>query len=529
MKAGRATAPIGFAGGAADAHEHFGGPRVHVGEEWLAELRAVCAGVETSPAATAEAGRDWWPLTLRWALDGATPARPAAVARPVDVAEVAAVVALCAESGIPVTAAGGRSGVCGGSIPVYGGVALDTCGLVGILAVDGDSLLVDVAAGTFGPDLERELQADHGLTIGHWPQSIDLATVGGWIACRGAGQYSTRYGKIEDIVAGLEVVLPSGDVIRTGAMAGAGPRSAMGPDLTQLFVGSEGTLGVITAARLRAHPVAPAEQRLAYGFASFEAGLDAMRRTLRRGATPAVVRLYDERESRRSFDTATNVLIVLDEGDPAIVGAAMAVLGDECDSAGADRLDDALVERWLSHRNDVSALAAVTEAGIVVDTIEISAPWTALPSIYAAAVAALEAIDGCLAATAHESHAYPDGACLYFTFAGRKPSGDSQDAPPPAKVPDLIGTEAPADDGWAEDFYRAAWGAVLAATRVHGGSISHHHGIGLVRGPYLAEALGGGYGVLESLKKALDPAGVLNPGKLGFASRFGPPAWTAEP
>ena len=138
-----------------------------------------------------------------------------------------------------------------------------------------------------------------------------------------------------------------------------------------------------------------------------------------------------------------------------------------------------------------------------------------------------EQIDGCLAATAHESHAYLDGACLYFTFAGRKPAAGSEEAPPPERVSDLIATPAATDDDWAEAFYQAAWAAVLTAARTHGGSISHHHGIGLVRGPYLADALGGGYGVLETLKKALDPAGVLNPGKLGFASRFGPPVWTA--
>ncbi|HXY44648.1 MAG TPA: FAD-binding oxidoreductase [Acidimicrobiales bacterium] len=529
MRPGQATPPIEFEGGAAAAEEHFGGRRVEITPEWLERLRGACASLDTSPAATAEAGRDWWPLSLRWALEGATPARPAAVARPGNASEVAAVVALCSESGVPVTAAGGRSGVCGGSIPVFGGVLLDVCGLAGILGVDDDSLLVDVAAGTFGPDLERELRADHGLTVGHWPQSIDLATVGGWLACRGAGQYSTRYGKIEDMVAGLEVVLASAETIRTGAMAGAGPRSAMGPDLTQLFVGSEGTLGIITAARLRAHPVPPAEERAAYGFSSFGDGLEVLRRTLRRGATPAVVRLYDEPESKRSFDTATTVLIVLDEGDPAVIGAAMSVLGDECDSAGADRLDDGLVERWLEHRNDVSALAAVTRAGIVVDTIEISAPWSALAAIYSETISALEGIEGCLAATAHESHAYLDGACLYFTFAGRRPSGSATPGPPPEKVSDLVGMEASSDDGWGEAFYRRAWAAVLGVTRAHGGSISHHHGIGLVRAPYLPAALGGGFGVLASLKKALDPAGVLNPGKLAFESVFGPSPWSAEP
>jgi alkyldihydroxyacetonephosphate synthase len=419
--------------------------------------------------------------------------------------------------------------VCGACVPAFGGVVLDTCGLVGILAVDDASLLVDVGAGTFGPDLERELRGDHGLTIGHWPQSMDLATVGGWLACRGAGQYSTRYGKIEDIVAGLEVVLASGEVVRTGAMAGAGPRSAMGPDLTQLFVGSEGTLGIITSARLRAHPVPAANKRAAYGFSSFAGGLEVLRRTLRRGSTPAVVRLYDERESRRSFELPTHVLIALDEGDEAIITAAMAVLVEECESAGADRLDDGLVDRWLGHRNDVSALASLTRAGIVVDTIEISGPWAALPSIYSDTVAALESLDGCLAATAHESHAYLDGACLYFTFAGRYPSNESKNAPAPASVAEAVSTVATSDDAWAEAFYRAAWAVVLENTRAHGGSISHHHGIGLVRGAYLAEALGAGYGVLESLKKVLDPAGILNPGKLGFASVFGESPWSMKP
>src|SRR6202035_4913310 len=160
----------------------------------------------------------------------------------------------------------GRSGVCGGSVPVFGGVALDLCGLSGIVEVDDRSLAVEGRAGTFGDHFETEVRERHGLTLGHWPQSIALSTVGGWVACRGAGQYSTRYGKIEDMVLGLEVALADGRVIRTG---GTGPRAALGPDLTQLFVGSEGTLGVITAARFRIHPLPSAQERRAYGFDTF--------------------------------------------------------------------------------------------------------------------------------------------------------------------------------------------------------------------------------------------------------------------
>src|SRR5687768_4731349 len=251
-----------------------------------------------------------------WAVHaGAVPARPAAVVRPTTAEEAADVLAVCNEAHVPVTPAAGRSGVCGAAVPVHGGIVLDLCDLAGIVGVDDDSLLLDVRPGTFGDVLEDDLRAQHDVTLGHWPQSMRLSTVGGWLACRSAGQYSTRYGKIEDMVVGLEVALADGRVVRTG---GTGPRAANGPDLTQLFVGSEGTLGVITEARLRMHPVPPAERRAAYAFDSFADGLDACRRIMRRGATPAVLRLYDDVETKRGYQLDDwHLLVVLDEGDEA--------------------------------------------------------------------------------------------------------------------------------------------------------------------------------------------------------------------
>jgi alkyldihydroxyacetonephosphate synthase len=468
----------------------------------LESLRATGAGVDTGEAARAEASRDWWPLALRWESKGRAPARPAAVVRPESTEQVSAVLRLAGEARVPVTAAAGRSGVCGGAIPLFGGIALDCRGLAGLLEVDDVSLHVSARAGTFGPDLESELRARHGLTVGHWPQSFELSTVGGWLACRGAGQYSTRYGKIEDLVAGLEVVLSSGRVVRTGSLAGAGPRAAAGPDLTQLFVGSEGTLGVITEVALRARPVASYEQRGCFAFPSFEAGLEALRATLRTGATPAVLRLYDATESARNFgqdDVA--VLIAIDEGHSALVKPAIDLLSASCRDEGAEVLGPELAAHWLATSRDVSALGPLTRAGIVLDTIEVSAPWSDLAGLYRDAIGGLRALESCLAASAHESHAYLDGACLYFTFAGRGPDPD--------------------DEVFAVHFYEQAYEVVMSATRRHRGSISHHHGIGFVRGPYLAEALGEGFHVLEVLKAALDPAGILNPGKLGLASAFG--------
>jgi len=502
---------------ASDVTERLGGPRVGVDERLLERLRGVCADVSVDDAVRMEAGRDWWPLAIRWATRGAVPSRPAAVARPTTTRQVADVLSACHEAHVPVTAMAGRSGVCGASIPAFGGVALDLCPVNGITDIDTTSLLAEVRPGTFGPDLEAGLRVED-VTLGHWPQSMDLSTVGGWLACRGAGQYSTRYGKIEDMVEGLEVVLADGSVIRTG---GTGPRAATGPDLTQLFVGSEGVLGVITSATLRLHPVAPAEKRRAYGFASFADGLDACRRILRRGATPAVLRLYDHTESARNFDVADHcVLVVLDEADPGLLDATLDIVDAEC-APHAAPLGEDLVERWMSHRNDVSALAPLYRAGIVVDTIEISGRWAVLTPVYEQSVGALQDIEGTLAASAHQSHAYGDGACLYFTFAGRMPdaAGDSGDAPAPHDA------GVAAQDAWAERYYRTAWQTVMDTVISHGAAISHHHGIGINRASFMAPALGASLDALASIKEALDPRGILNPGKLGLPSPFGELGW----
>lgn len=490
----RPVAPIELRGSA----DRLAGARVDPSPELLTELAAICETV-VEEAATAEASRDWWPLALHWSLQGAVPRRGAALVRPTGTDHVAAVLRACNAAGVPVTAAGGRSGVCGASVPVHGGVVLDLTGLAGVGEVDVVSGVVEVAAGTFGPDLEATLRSDHGLTVGHFPQSFDLATVGGWIASRGAGQYSTRYGKIEDMVVGLEVVLADGSVIRTGGA----PAAAAGPDLDQLFLGSEGTLGIITRAWLRAHPLPEAEQRAAYRFDDFASGIEACRLVLRRGATPAVLRLYDGPESARGRggDGTTCTLLVLDEGHPALVEATMSIVADACASAGGSPAATSLVDAWLEHRNDTSALQALTHKGFVVDTMEIAAPWSRLGEIFDRTRAAMLAVPHARAATCHLSHSYLDGACLYFTFA----------ATPPAEE--------------IESTYVALWDAGQRAVLEAGGNLSHHHGVGLNRHRFVAEALGGSLAVLQAIKDTLDPSGILNPGKLGLTSPFGAPSW----
>ncbi|HEX5366080.1 MAG TPA: FAD-binding oxidoreductase [Acidimicrobiales bacterium] len=496
---GTPAPPIPIAGGAAGATPALAAERVEVGDALLARLGDVCAEVTAEPAAVAEASRDWWPLAMAWATTGRVAALAAAVARPTDADQVAAVLAACHDGRVPVTAAGGRSGVCGAAVPLHGGVVLDLTAMAGIVDVDGTSLVLDVRPGTFGDVLEHELRSAHGATVGHWPQSVALSTVGGWLACRGAGQLSGRYGKIEDIVLGLDVALADGTRITTGGW----PRAAVGPDLTQLFVGSEGTLGIVTGARLRLHPAPRDERRAAWLLGSFEAGLDALRGAVQRGAHPAVLRLYDPGEADGTYGTGDRaLLLVADEGDDALVEATMGVVADECRRAGAEPGDEAHVEQWLAHRNDVGALAALIGRGYTVDTMEVAGSWAALPAIHRSTLDALAAVDGTIAASAHQSHSYLTGGCLYFTFAGRV-APDRRDA-----------------------YYRAVWDAGQRAALAGGGTLSHHHGVGLNRNRFVPEALGPAHRVLVATKAALDPRGILNPGKLGLPSPWaGPEGW----
>jgi alkyldihydroxyacetonephosphate synthase len=490
----RPTEPIELTG----SGERFGPAALEPPPDLLRALAAICP-TDTTVDGTATASRDWWPLAMHWALAGDVPRRAAAVCRPRSTDDVAAVVRACDRAGTPVTPAGGRSGVCGASVPKYGGVILDMTALRGIGDVDPVSGVVEVWCGTFGPDLEDELRERHRLSVGHFPQSFDLATVGGWIASRGAGQYSTRYGKIDDMVVGLEVVLADGTVVRTGGA----PAAADGPDLTRLFIGAEGALGVLTRAWLRAHPLAPTERSAAYGLPSFAAGIEACRRVLRAGATPAVLRLYDADESRRSHggDGSTCVLLVLDEGDERLVDATVSIVDEAAVACGAERLPDALVDAWRAHRNDTSALQALTKKGFVIDTMEIAAPWSRLDDLFERVRSALASVPHARAATCHLSHSYADGACLYFTFAA---------TPPPDEI---------------ESTYRTMWDAGQRAALAHGGNLSHHHGVGLNRARFHAEALGAAHDVLRRIVEALDPGGTLNPGAFGLPSRHGTAPW----
>ncbi len=451
----------------------------------LDELTDAGLRVGTSTLERANHSRDWWPRLIPLVAEGRVESWPACVIYATSTDDVRATLDVARRHRLGVTAQGGRSSVVGGATPPNGGIALDLRGMNRLLDVDETSGTVSVQVGILGTALEEEL-APYDLSVGHFPQSFELASVGGWIASRGAGQMSNRYGTIDEMVRSLTVVLADATVVHVGAH---GPREAVGPDLSRLFLGSEGALGVITEAILVARRRAHYDERRAYSFSTFDDGLDACRRVVQRGARPAVLRLYDATESRRHFDVDGNALIVLDEGDPTLVAATIALIDQECHDALA--CDGALVAHWLERRNDVSALAPLWERGVVVDTIEVAGSWSNLPELRRRVCSALGDVAGISMVSVHQSHAYLDGACLYFTFAGQ--AADTQ------------------------ALYRRAWDVAMSTVLDAGAAISHHHGVGRNRARFVPRTLGDAAPLLEGIKCLLDPVGVLNPGVLGLA------------
>ncbi|MCA1823837.1 MAG: FAD-binding oxidoreductase [Mycobacteriales bacterium] len=440
--------------------------------------------------------RDSWPrLALRERGGEALPLPDAAV-RPRSTEDVSAVLRWANDTRTPITPYGGGSGVVGGAVPVAGGVSLDLASLRGLVDIDVVSGVATFWAGTLGPHAERAAN-DHGFTIGHFPSSIMCSTVGGWVAARGAGQLSTRYGKAEDLVVAVEAVLPTGEVWQTQPA----PRTAMGPDLWRLLAGAEGSLGVITQVTLRLHPLPETRTFDAWLLPDVATGLSTLRRVLSTGARPAVLRLYDELDTSlalgaQQIEAAPGALLVaVCEGDGRMVAAERVVLADA--SSGARALGAAPAEHWWAHRYDVSFRLPEVLGGQLLgphgfaDTIEVAALWSRLPRVYDEMRAALSAHVPVV--LAHVSHCYPEGASIYWSFG----SDAASDA-------DAIGR------------YDAAWAAALDACRGAGGTLGHHHGVGLARASWLAAEIGAGHAVLRAVKAALDPNGICNPGKLGL-------------
>jgi len=459
--------------------------------------------VTTNPDILRERAIDSWALALLRRVRGDDLPVPAAVVFPARTEEVATALAWAGEARVAVIPRGGGSGVCGGATAEAGSVVLDLSRMNHVTGVDLVSQVVQAEAGVRGDQLEDAL-ASHGLTVGHYPQSIASSTVGGWIAASSAGQASTGFGAIEDVLLGCTAVLPQGVILRCRPV----PRSAAGPDLRRLLVGSEGTLAVVTEATLACRARPAGWDWLAFGFPTFPTLADGLRDVARARTGAAVIRGYDEADAQLSFAAlghAGGCVGMLGfphgPGEPAALAALQAgkeLASDVLRRAGSSgQLDASYGQHWWQHRNDAVDTYArimgpdrVFGPGVIVDTFEVAGLWSAVPRLYAGIRDALAA--HAQAVLCHLSHLYSSGSSLYFTF--------------------LISST---DDQDAAARYLAAWDDAVRSCAVAGGTLTHHHGVGRLKAAFLAGELGeAGVGVLTKIKTALDPQQIMNPGVL---------------
>jgi alkyldihydroxyacetonephosphate synthase len=429
---------------------------------------------------------DTWPLgAMRRRGGGAV---PGVVVRPDTYRAVAELLSESSRTGTVVVPFGGLSAVTGAVDLRPGQVGLDMGALDKVIEIDERNLLARVQAGVNGLKLETILQ-DRGLTLGHYPSSLPVATIGGLVATRSSGQLSTYYGSIEDLVQGLTVCLPDGSI----AEARPGPRSAVGPALHDLFIGAEGGLGVVLEAVLRISRAPAATFGRGFDFADVDSGLEAMREIVQRAVRPLVLRLYDAEDTAfQAADANGCLLIVGTAGEPDVAAAAMGVVEARCASAGGRDLAEAPFLRWRDRRFHLSRerlLEALQPPGSFVDTIEVAAAWDRLPELHAdvKAVLGAEGIGFC-----HFSHAYPQGCCAYFTFAG---------------------SASPEKE--AEAAYQRCWDGTMEACFRHSATIGHHHGVGQVRAPWVQREMGEWWQLWETIRSAIDPRGVMNPNAVG--------------
>jgi alkyldihydroxyacetonephosphate synthase len=447
--------------------------------------------VLTDAATLDERRHDYWVLSHLDDLQGRAAPPPRCVVRPHSVDDVVATVNACRDANVAIVPFGLGSGVCGGVLAHTQRVLLDLSSMHQTRHIDPVNLLASFDAGKRGSDAEAEVAA-RALTIGHWPQSVAVSSVGGWVATRASGQFSTANGNIEDIVYSIEAVLADGSVLH----AGKAPRAASGPDLRHLLLGSEGTLGVITGVTLSVRRKPEAQDYSAFLTTSLQQGFDFQRELIQRGWQPPVMRQYDAIEAQRSFAAHARadcgVLIMVHEGPAERVAVELEASDQLARKMGLQVIPATATTHWLDHRNTVPHWRAFLEKRIVVDTVEVSAPWDRIAALYSGVVAALQSVPDVLNASAHSSHAYRSGLNLYFSFAVRPED--------PAEMPQR---------------YRDCWHAIIDTTAALGGGIAHHHGIGRVRAPYLHHDLGStGLSVLRRVKTALDPTGIMNPGVL---------------
>lgn len=428
--------------------------------------------------------RDFWPLLVLKESRGEQLPMPLAIAWPKTVEEVISLVKLCNEFNIPFTPYGGGSGVTGAA-PCRDCLVIDIKSMNNILELYEEDMYVLVEAGVMIKKLEEYLNS-RGYTIRHIPQSFPEAVIGGLIATLSTGQYSTKYGGIEDLLLDIEIVTPDGGLIplRNKIV----PRTSTGPNIKRLMLGSEGQLGIITKAALKIFPIPQHVFKNAYLFNSFKEALNTAKELMLLGLYPAVFRIYDRDEASVRFNEDKDlVILIVEEWSKALLDAKASELRMIMKSRGAVEIGEEYVDRWLEKRFDVISDVAklLVPLGLWFDTIETAAAWSILPKVYREFKNEVKNVKGVNSVLAHASHFYTIGACIYFTVIFE------------------------AD----EEAYWRVWKKAMSILIKYGATISHHHGIGVLRREWLERELGESLKYLKKIKQVFDPKNLSNPGK----------------
>lgn len=459
---------------------------------WLDELKELMEFdvVRVDPETIETYSYDAWPVSTKWKNQGKHPFSPDVVVYAYRVEQVSKLLQWATNNNVPVTPWGGGSSVTGQPLATKGGIILDMTKMNRVILLDEESLFIKVQAGMFGHELEKGLN-EQGYTLNHSPQSLDRSTVGGWIATRAMGQFSSRYGGIEDLIVSYTVVLPTGEIVETMHV----PRAAVGPDLRHLFMGAEGTLGIITDVTLKIFPIPETRILEAVSFDSVENGVTVMRQMMRVGLRPFLVRFYDFVEARHAlqdnkFDKT--VMFLGFEGLKSIAQAEYAAAMDLCMGSDGIRMGPDPVAAWMKRRFDFSTVEnLLAEPGGLAETIEIAHFWDGILDTYYELKDALAPYAN--ETLGHFSHVYPQGTSLYIILLGKE-KGDAE----------------------AESKLLEIWDIAMRICLKRGAAISHHHGSGIARLPYVRESLGSSMQLLEKIKAVVDPAAIMNPDKLSL-------------
>lgn len=441
---------------------------------------------------------DWSWMPQMWLDRGERLSTPDYIVHPGTVEEISAIMKIANAYRIPVIPWGGGSGTQGGALPTYGGIILDTKRLNRIIEIDEKTLSVTAQAGINGTQLEWALN-ERGLTLPHYPASANCATLGGYLAPRGSGTISTKYGKAEDLVMTMQIVLPNGDIIRSPGV----PNHASGPDWHRLWLGSEGVFGIITEATMQVDYLPETRLLRALLFDNLSNALEAGRLIMTRRLNPMVIRLYDPASTRSvvkrtlGYDYEGAYMVVGFDGDEDLATLQEKKAQQIWEQFGAQDLGREPGERWWEHRYDFYYPPHSLALPWMYGTTETVTTFDKLERLYWAKKQAVEETyaDWNINYIGHFSHWFHWGASLYDRFIIEQPPEDAQEA---------------------LRLHNRVWTTAVTKSLEYGGMANEHHGVGLKLARYMRLQYGDAWPMLESIKKALDPNGIMNPGKVGF-------------